>query len=369
MKNRIFLQYLIILIACGSSLASAAGDRALKAVDLNAVPALGKIIPQLAKKRVVFIGELHTRYDHHLNQLDVIRRLDLQGAPLAIGVEFFQQPYQQYLDDYIAGKIDEHGLLTKTEYYDRWRFDFRLYAPILAFAREHRIPVIALNVPSEITSKVGRDGLSALTAEERATWVPELDDSDAAYRKRLRVVFEEHPQADDTKQNFENFLTAQLIWDEGMAKRAADYLKANPKRRLVVLAGSGHLAFGSGVPRRLTRRLPTDSAIILNDGVEQFGPNMADYLLLSEDQELPPAGTLGVVLGKKGETEISEFGKDSGAEAAGMKRGDRITSVDGWPVAKLGEIKAALWNKKPGDIVQVRAQRGDEKNEFSVNLR
>lgn len=373
MRKRAILLFLIlqtatILLAFAASPWLHAAERAPRVVDLNALPALESIAPKLAGKRVVFIGEIHTRYDHHLNQLDVIRRLHGQGAPLAIGVECFQQPYQRHLDDYIAGKIDEHELLRKTEYYQRWRFDFRLYAPILAFAREHRIPVVALNVPGEITTKVGRDGLDALTPEERK-WVPQTDDTDAAYRERLRSAFEQHPREPGSVQTFENFLAAQLVWDEGMAQRAADYLKANPRRRMVVLAGSGHLAYGAGIPRRLTRRLPVETAIVLHDGFEPLGPGVADFLLLSEEKRLPPAGVLGVVLGKQGQAVVTDFAKGSAAEAAGIRRGDGIVAIDGSGVANLGEVKAALWDKRPGDAVRVDVRRGGDGLEFAVTLR
>ena len=80
---------------------------ATKVLDLNALPGLDSIIPRLARKRVVFIGEAHDRYDHHLNQLAIIRRLHARHPDLAIGMEFFQQPFQQALDDYIAGELDE----------------------------------------------------------------------------------------------------------------------------------------------------------------------------------------------------------------------------------------------------------------------
>ena len=36
-------------------------------------------------------------------------------------------------------------MLRGTQYYDRWRFDYRLYREILSSARRHRIPVIALS--------------------------------------------------------------------------------------------------------------------------------------------------------------------------------------------------------------------------------
>ena len=89
---------------------------------------------------------------------------------LAIGVEFVQQPFQEVLDDFVQQRIDERDFLRRSEYFTRWGFDYRLYAPLLRFARNNAIPVVALNVPGEITSKVARDGVAALSDEERQ-WV------------------------------------------------------------------------------------------------------------------------------------------------------------------------------------------------------
>jgi uncharacterized iron-regulated protein len=100
-------------------------------LDLGAMPDLEGIIPRLADKRVVFIGESHNRFDHHLTQLAIIRRLHAIHPRLAIGMEAFQQPFQGILDDYIEGRLSEEEMLRGTEYYTRWRFDYRLYAPIL----------------------------------------------------------------------------------------------------------------------------------------------------------------------------------------------------------------------------------------------
>ncbi len=129
---------------------------ATPALDLSAVSSLEALIPALAEKRVVLIGETHDRFDHHLIQLEIIRGLHAIYPELAIGMEAFQQPFQRHLDDYVAGKLSETELLRATEYYQRWRFDFRLYQPILSYAREHRLPLVALNLPGELTRKVGR---------------------------------------------------------------------------------------------------------------------------------------------------------------------------------------------------------------------
>ena len=85
-------------------------------------------------------------------------------------------------------------MLRTTGYYEHWRYDFRLYQPILNFAREHDIPLVALNVPSEITRKVGRAGIESLSEQERAGLPGGLDRADDAYRERIRKAFDQHPE-------------------------------------------------------------------------------------------------------------------------------------------------------------------------------
>ncbi len=325
------------------------------AVDLRTLTDFAAILPQLAARRVVFVGETHTRPEDHGVELEVIQGLYARDPNLAIGVEFFQQPFQQYLDAYVAGKLDERGLLRKTEYYKRWGYDFRLYAPILRFAREHHLPLIALNVPEEITSKVGRKGLESLTAAERASLPTTLDDSDPHYRARLKEIFGAHPHGPGLP--FERFLSVQVIWDEGMAERAALCLLEHPQRRLVVLAGSGHIAYGTGIPRRMARRIEVPYAIVLT-GPEQLHAGAADFVLLPQARQLAPRGALGLQLEQKdGGLRVAALLENSAAGAAGVLPGDRIVQLDGIPVKEMEDLRVALWDKTPGALVDVRLVR------------
>src|SRR5690348_18010418 len=70
--------YLLVgMLICDPWLVRAtAQDRvSLDAIDLDATLPLDKLAAQLVSKRVVFVAEIHSRYDHHLNQLEIIRRL------------------------------------------------------------------------------------------------------------------------------------------------------------------------------------------------------------------------------------------------------------------------------------------------------
>ncbi|MGB5408478.1 MAG: ChaN family lipoprotein [Thiogranum sp.] len=339
-----------------SAPAPAAVD-ATPALNLNQAFDLGSIIPALADKRVVFVGEIHNRYEHHLTQLEIIRRLHAMHPRLAIGMEAFQQPFQRYLDAYIAGELSERELLRDSEYYQRWRFDFRHYAPILRFAREHQLPVIALNLPAELTKRAGQVGIEGLSEADKAAIPEHIDRSDAAYEARLRDVFDQHPHREE--QSFEKFLDVQLLWDEGMAERAARYLEAHPEDVLVVLAGGGHLAYGSGIPRRLERRQPVDTAIVLNgwDGGD-LHPDLADFLLLPEQQVLPAAGKMGLTINdENGKLEILSCKHGSPCAAHGIKRGDVIAAINAEPVASVADLRLIMWDKKPGDPLTLKIER------------
>lgn len=326
------------------------------ALDLNNFTTVKQLIPALAEKRAVFVGERHTRYDHHLIQLEIIRRLHRVQPQLAIGMESFQQPFQRFLDDYVSGVIDEQEMLRATQYFQRWHLDYRLYAPILRYAREHRLPVVALNPPVELTRKVGRVGLKGLSEAERARLPTEIDRSDAAYEARLKTVFEHHPNNDG--QEFMHFLEVQLLWDEGMAERAADFLQENPDRHMVIVAGSGHLAYGSAIPARLTRRLETSTAIVLNSWEGPIKPGLADYLLFPEEQSLPPAGKMGAVLEEQDSVlKVKTCLDDSPCADAGLKAGDRLLTIDDRTIDGLADLRLALWNKLPGDTVSISILR------------
>jgi uncharacterized iron-regulated protein len=319
--------------------------------------------------RAVLVGETHDRLDHHLNQLEIIRGLHESGARLAIGMEAFQQPFQPHLDDYIDGRIDAHELLRRTEYYERWQYDFRLYEPVLRYAREHGIPVRALNAPRELTELVSRHGLDGLDTDA-AQQLPEIDRSDEEYRERLRLVFEDHAM-DGHGPSFEAFYGVQLLWDEAMAANAAAYLADHPDRSMVIIAGLGHIDYGSGIPRRLARRLEGELVTVTHADPSEDPDQRADYVLLSQELHLPKRGLLGVFIQPgDGGTRIQSLGEDSAAGAAGMQAGDVITAVAGHQVGSFADLRAAMWDRMPGDQVSVTAKRGDHQTlEFEVVLR
>jgi uncharacterized iron-regulated protein len=324
----------------------------LPVVDLAQTNPLAQVIDKIGDARVILVGETHTRYDHHLVQLEVLKLLYQKSSGLAIGVEWFQQPFQEYLDAYIAGEINEREMLQRTGYFERWRYDYRLYRPIIQYAREHQIPVIALNASRELSQALNESGFDDLPAELRDQLPESYDWSDKAYEQRLRAVFDQHPEY---SSEFEAFLRGQLTWDESMAERAAEYLQDNPEARMLVLAGSGHIAYGSGIPDRIKRRIDVEQySILVSEDYLSLSEDSADFLVLSPVQSLLPAGLIGAMLENEGKLlMIKGFAEDSAAKDAGLGEGAVIIGVDDAAINSYADFKLAVLDKAAGDSIEL----------------
>ncbi len=324
------------------------------AVELPRLTALNDIIEKASKKDIVYVGEHHDRFDHHRIQYQVIREMFKNNRKLAIGMEMFQKPYQTALDDYVSGTIDEKAFLKKSEYFKRWGFDYNLYREILLFAHENKIPVIALNVRKEIVTKVSKEGLQALSADDVKDLPEYMDLSDMEYKERLRGFFEKH--AGSEGRNFDFFYQSQVLWDESMAHNLNEFMTKNPGYQVVVLAGGGHMAFGSGIPKRAHRLNKKEYAVILNsDDIEK---DVADYILYPSPLSFPESPKLGVMLKEENKAvSISGLSAESISEKAGLMIDDVILSLDDEKIEAIDDIKIHLFYKKKGDTVVVKVAR------------
>ncbi len=302
-------------------------------------------------------------------QLQVIRSLHQKDPKLAIGMEMFQRPFQKTLDEYINGAIDEREFLKQSEYFKRWGFDYNLYKPILDFARAGKVPVIALNLTRDIVEKVSKNGMDSLSDEEKKA-LPQLDFTDEAYKSRLKKAFDQHKSSDE--RSFDFFYQAQILWDETMAEAIDQYLKQHPDFRMVVLAGGGHIAFESGIPRRAFRRNSEPYVTILNDADIEAGA--ANYIVYPKEAQGATAPRLLIALKEQGgRLSIVDFLEGSAAKLAGLKSGDTFISVDGSAISTVEDLKLVLFYKKKGDALAVKIMRkrfllGDKEMEFTVTL-
>ena len=329
------------------------------AIEATANLSLAGIMAKLAPKRLIYVGEGHTRMEDHKLQLRVIRELLNQGKTLAIGMEMFPHAAQATLDSFINGEIEETEFLKKSKYFEAWRFDYRLYRDIVNFARQNKIPIVALNIDKDSVSKVYKQGGAAgLSPEETATLPVDRDLDAPGYRERIHEVYVQHPGQDE--KQFGGFLQSQAIWDEVMAQTIVEYLGSHPERQMVVLAGLGHVVKENAIPPRVARRLEVDQAVVVSSNGTAVSPSEADYIVFMPPSPLPPQALLGIVMNQPKESDpikIEDVAPQSPAAKAGLKKGDFVLAVDGKAVAATEDVKTILLDKKIGDTVKVGIKR------------
>ncbi len=237
-----------------------------------------ELVNDLRSARVVFIGELHDRTGHHQAQLSVIRALKDSGQPLAIGLEMFRKDSQAALDRWVSGSYPIGSFLKIYE--DNWSM-WTKYESIFNYARTEKIPLVGLNIPRELSSKVARSGFAALPDEQRQALGNVRCVVTPEYGNLIKQAMGGYG---GHGQQFLFFCEAQILWDTMMARHLAEFLKANPKHRVVVLAGSSH-AWKFGIPRQLMEQMEVSYRVILPE-IEgrvtryEISPELSDYLWL-----------------------------------------------------------------------------------------
>jgi len=337
---------------------------ATRALKPNNIATLNDI--KLNDSRIIYIGERHNKFVHHINQLRIIKKLHQAGYKIAVGMEIFQLPYQKALDDYMAGLISERRFLKESGYFSNWRFDYNLYKPIIDYLKSNGIPLIALNLDKEITGKVARTGIHSLTAKEKQRLPSEIDLSNEQYRKALYQVFLIH-QKHHGHQHFEYFLQTQALWDETMAQTAHEFLVQHPDTRLIVLAGNGHVMHKYGIPNRVYRRNGEPFTVIVQD--ESPNEGIGDYVLLTKQIQGKQSPKLGIGIEEKDkQVVIMSVADDTPAKKAGLQVGDIITKLADWKIETLVDLKWVLFYAEMGSTTAIEVLRNGKTMTLDVTL-
>ncbi|MFP3980674.1 MAG: ChaN family lipoprotein [Desulfobacterales bacterium] len=221
--------------------------------DANGPVSFEQMIANLADASVVYIGETHTRAGDHDIQLKILKALHQRHPDLCVGMEMFSRPYQQVLDKWSDGSLETDAFVRKVHWYANWKFDFELYADLLDFIREHRVPLYGLNIAFHVPPKVAAGGIDSLLPEDAARLPAEIDLSDSEHREYVREIYEGHHQQRmaGRQYKFAHFYQAQVLWEEVMAETVS---RMRENRLMVVFAGNGHITRDFGIPARAYRR-------------------------------------------------------------------------------------------------------------------
>lgn len=244
--KRIFLLFLP-LILLPSKVKSQDDFYLLRSQDRKIVT-MKTAVQDLKKAKIIFVGEIHSIKRHHELQLTLIDELKRQNVDIAIAMEMFSEENQGVLDDWVSGKIALEDFIKK--YSDNWRAPWFLYGEIFMYAQKHKIPIIGINIPKEISEKVAAKGFFSLSKKDLERLPPDVRcDVDDNYKTFIKKIFDMHGKRE---KDLDYFCEAQVLWDKSMAYYVTNYLKRSPNKTIVVLTGVVH-SWKNAAPKQVAK--------------------------------------------------------------------------------------------------------------------
>jgi uncharacterized iron-regulated protein len=213
---------------------------------------------------VVFMGEWHDHTGNHLAEMALLRALYARAPDLALSMEMFERDVQNVVDDYLASRIGEDNFRQRGR---AWGNYAESYRPLVEYAKEHHLPVIAANVPGAVVRCVGIEGpayLARMAPDKRGQAAAELHLQDGPYKDKFLRFLDESgshgPDADKTpeqkKDQSDRAFASQVARDDTMAESIFLSLQKNPGRKVVHVTGAFHVEEALGTVERLKLRAP-----------------------------------------------------------------------------------------------------------------
>ncbi len=408
------LTAVVMALAIRAHEATSADESSCVAVGAWLDPATGATLPgdeliaSLARQEAVLLGEAHDNVEHHRWQLHTLAALHGRKPDMVLGFESFPRRVQPVLDRWVNGELDDKAFLEAVDWPSVWGYDPTLYLPLFHFARQNRVPMIALNVERDLVSRVRDEGWAAIPQDER---VGLSDPAPAvpAYRESLAEIYlfeQSHARGDDPDEDepaaamdpddphaaesaeeapaeeadvasvletedFDRFVQAQLTWDRAMAQALADARQQRPDALVVGIVGRGHVEHRWGIPHQLADLGVPDNAVLLpverGAACDSLPTDLADAVFVVEPAGRlvaagPPKARLGVLIAmSEGGVRVANVIEGSVAEATGIAVDDIVVSAAGFPVGRVGELVDIVQRQAPGTWLPLVIRRdGDE---------
>ncbi|MBL7471432.1 ChaN family lipoprotein [Robertkochia sediminum] len=211
-----------------------------------------KMLREMEKSDLVFLGELHNDPIVHWLQLEITKDLN-EDRDLVLGAEMFEADNQEAVDRYLKGEIDQKALDTLARLWPNYATD---YAPLLNYAKDNDLKFIATNIPRRYANMVYKGGFEVLDSlsDQEKSWMaplpmafePELP----TYKKILEMMGGHGSQA---------LVMAQATKDATMAHFILNHMKDDVL--FIHYNGSYHSDFKEGIVWYIKRQEPQTKVI------------------------------------------------------------------------------------------------------------
>jgi len=282
-----FLKSLMVLIFI-SNILGAQGKPAYILYDSKGKEvSYSKMIRQLEESDFVFFGESHNNSIAHWMELEITKDLfEKRGKDLVLGAEMFESDNQLAIDEYLSGFVTDKRFEDETRLWKNYATD---YKPLLQFAKEKSLRMIATNVPRRYAGLVadkGFEGLDAIAPDGKKFMVqsPFPYDSTLSCYKDMLTMQGGHG---NTKMN-QNFPMAQALKDATMA---SFILKNWVKGKIFLhFNGSYHSDKHQGIVWYINQQKPDSKVLTISTAsqkdiskLEDESKGIADFILVVPD--------------------------------------------------------------------------------------
>lgn len=254
-----------------------------------------QIITSMKNSEVVFLGEQHDDSVAHSLQMRIFKagfENYRNDRKIALSLEMFERDVQTILDEYLKDLITEKKFLDDSRPWGNYKSDYR---PLVEFAKENKLNVIAANAPRRyvnMVSRLGRDSLNRLSPEAQK-WLPPLTYGEASenYAKKFNALM--GGMANSNMPQHSSILNAQVLWDATMAYWIAEHLKKNKDALIVHLNGSFHTENRLGTVEHLLKYRPATKVLVVTMRYENDFQNfdktkhtdLGDFVILTDAKQ------------------------------------------------------------------------------------
>lgn len=216
-----------------------------------------QLASKLQKYDVVFFGEYHDQSEIHQYELELLKAMyKAKGAKLALSMEMFEADNQSKLNNFLADTLSEENFLAASRPWPNYRTD---YAPLVNFAKEKKMPVIAANVPRFLAAHVAKNNASTEGVEAQyQQWLPKHTYApEGAYKDKFYAQMSS-PAAPMKMppQRLAALYAAQCLKDDKMAESIAAFADAHQNMQIFHINGCFHSDAHLGTAQKLEALRP-----------------------------------------------------------------------------------------------------------------
>lgn len=212
---------------------------------------------------VIVFGEYHDNAVLQQLEMELLQGLFAVQPRLTVSLEMFERDVQVNLDAYLAGRISEQEFLDTSRIWKNYR---EAYRPLVEFAKQHSLSVLAANVPRPLAAHVARTGSVAGIPADKAVYLPREHVADKGeYREKFIAYMSNSNMAGMRfdSDRLENFYKAQCLKDDAMAESISDHLRQQPGRTVIHYQGDFHSRQRLGVVEKLQRLNPEVKILVI----------------------------------------------------------------------------------------------------------